>query len=383
MPRLSILAAVAVATLASSACASHEAKNPPPDAPPVAVAVVSAHTEPLDVLYRASGTVRGRSTAVITSKTTGYVRDVKVRPGDRVVTGQLLALLEAKDSAASARRAGAGLDTASQTKGEAEHALEAARIAATIAKTTRDRVAALAAGGSVSKQQLDDADAQWRAAVAQEQVAEARLRSAASRIAQAGAEVAEAMTMLDYAKITAPFDGRVIERRIDPGSMASPGVVLLVVEDDVRLRVEASVGESFAAAIVMGDQATVTTDALPQPLPARVTEIVPSIEAGSRAFIVKVDLPDGVTGLRAGMFARAAFKVGTRPRLVVPKGAVTSLGALDRVLVVEGDRARLRMITVGDAQDAWVEVLSGLEAGERVVATPAMLKDGARVAVAP
>ena len=383
MSRLPFALLTAAGSVVLTACASHEARHPPPEAPPTAVSVVAAHTETLDVLHRASGTVRGKSTAVITSKTTGYVRQVTVRPGDRVRAGQLLAVLEAKDSAASARRAGAGLDTATQTKGEAQHSLEVARIAANSAKTTRDRVVVLAAGGSVSKQELDDADARWREAAAQEQVAEARLRSASSRIAQAGAEMAEAQTMLDYARIIAPFDGRVIERRIDPGSMASPGVPLLVVEDDVSLRVEASVGESFAAAIAMGDEATVWADALSQPVRANVGEIVPSIDLASRAFIVKVDLPTSVTGLRAGMFARVEFKVGTRARLVVPKASVTSLGALDRVLVVDGQRARLRMIAVGDNQGEWTEVLSGLEAGERIVVAPATLKDGARVDVKP
>lgn len=369
---------------AAAGCSSAEAKHTTPEPAPIAVSVATAHAEPLDLLYRASGTVRGKSTASLTSKTTGYVREVKVRPGDRVGRGQLLAVLEANDSAASVRRASAGLDFAAQSKAEAEHALEAARVAARNAKTTYDRIAALAKDGSVPKAQLDDAEAQWRAAVAQEKAAEARLRSASSRIAQAGAEVGEAQAMLDYAKITAPFDGRVIERRVDPGNLASPGTTLLVVEEDARLRVEASVVESRASAIAVGDDTTVLVDASPEPLRAKVSEVVPAVDAASRAFLVKVDLPaSAAAGLRPGMFARVLFKVGTRDRLVVPRGAVRPLGALDRVLVVDADRARLRMITVGDAQGEWVEVLSGLDAGERVVTTPAAVQDGARVEVKP
>ena len=365
------------------ACGSAEAKRHAPEPAPVTVSVATAHPEPLDELYRASGSVRGKSTAVLASKAIGYVRDVKVRPGDRIAPGQVLAVLEANDVAAGVRRANAGLDQATQSKNEAQAALEAARVAAAIAKTTRDRVARLAADGSLPQQQLDDAEAQWRAAVAQEHAAEARLRSASARISQAGAEVGEAQAMLDYAKIVAPFAGRVIERRVDPGTLASPGTTLLVVEEDARLRVEAAVVESRSAAIAVGDDATVAIDVVAQPLQAKVSEIVPSVDAVSRAFVVKVDLPADTAGLRPGMFARVAFKVGTRERLVVPRSAVTSLGALDRVFVVDADRARLRMVTLGEAQGEWLEVLSGLAAGERVVTTPAGVADGARVEAKP
>jgi RND family efflux transporter MFP subunit len=369
--------------LGAAACGTAEAKHTTAEPSPIPVAIATAHTEPLDVLYRASGTVRGKSTAVLTSKTVGYVRDVKVCPGDRIARGQLLAVLEANDAAASVRRASAGLDFAAQSKAEAEHALEATRVAAKNAKTTRDRIAALVRDGSVPQQQMDDAEAQWKSAVAQEQAAEARLRSASSRIAQAGAEIGEAQAMLDYAKITAPFDGRVIERRVDPGNLASPGTALLVVEEDARLRVEASVVESRAGAIAVGGDATVAVDAVAAPLHAKVSEVVPAVDAASRAFLVKVDLPESTAGLRPGMFARVLFKVGSRPRLVIPKSAVAPLGALDRALVVDGDHAHLRMITVGDAQGDWLEVLSGLDAGERIAAVPAGIKDGARVEVKP
>jgi RND family efflux transporter MFP subunit len=375
--------ATVLLALTTAACGSAEAKHATLQAPPITVSVATAHTEPLDILYRASGTVRGKSTAALTSKTTGYVRDIKVRPGDRIAKGQLLAVLEANDAAAGVRRASAGLDLASQSKAEALHALEAARVAAANAKTTRDRVVALVREGSLPQQQLDDADAQWRSAVAQEAAAEARLRSASSRIVQAGAEVSEAQVTLDYAKIIAPFEGRVIERRVDPGNLASPGTTLLVVEEDACLRVEASVVESRAAAIAVGDETTVVIDALPEPIKAKVSEVVPAVDAVSRAFLVKVDLPEGVTALRPGMFARVLFKVGTRDRLVVPRTSITSLGALDRVLVVDGDHAHLRMITVGESQGAWAEVLSGLDGGERIVDAPAAIADGASVEVKP
>ena len=378
---------VVVLVLGGSAiagCGGHEVRHQEPEAPPVPVTLSSAHEEKLDTLYRASGTVRGKTTAVLTSKTTGYVRSVDVRPGDLVRQGQVLAVLEANDSAASVRRARAGLDQSMESRSEAENSLRAAQASLRIAKSTHERVAALFANKTIAQQEYDEADARLRGAVAQEEMAQARLRASGSRIDQAKAEIGEAQATLDYARITAPFAGRVIERKIDPGNLASPGMPLLVVEQEGKLRVETAVEESRAASVALGDQAIVDIEALPQPVTGTVGEIVPNVDVASRAFLVKVDLPADLGGLRPGMFARVSFRVGNRPRLVVPTTAITQSGALDRVFATDGERLRLRMVTLGEKQGPWTEVLSGLGAGERVVAVPTpALRDGARFTEKP
>jgi RND family efflux transporter MFP subunit len=380
----SISTALVLATLALAACGGPDVRHQAPDAPPIPVTLTSAHEENLDALYRASGTVRGRTTAVLTSKTTGYVRSVDVRPGDHVNVGQVLAVLEANDSAASVRRARAGLDQSMESRSEAENGLRAAQAALRIATSTHERVAALYASHSIAQQEYDEVDAKLRGAVAQEEMAKARLRGSGSRIDQAKAEIGEAQATLDYARITAPFAGQVIERRIDPGNLASPGMPLLVVEQEGKLRVETSVEESRAASVVLGDTAIVEIEALAKPVGGTVGEIVPIVDVASRAFVVKVDLPADLHGLRPGMFARVSFKVGSHPKLVVPTTAITANGALDRVFAADGDRLRLRMVTLGDKQGPWTEVLSGLGAGERVVAVPTPdLRDGARFTERP
>jgi RND family efflux transporter MFP subunit len=383
MPRL-MFAPLLLAAFPAAGCGATAARHSEPEAPVVSVPMTTAHQEILDTLYRASGTVRGRTTAVLTSKTTGYVRSVDVHPGDIVKAGQVLALLEANDVAASVRRARAGFDQSNESRAEAENGLKAAQVAAKIAKSTHDRVAKLFADHSVPQQEYDEVEARWRGAVAQEEMAQARLRSASSRIDQAKAEVGEAQATLDYARITAPFAGRVIERRVDPGNLASPGMPLLVVEQEGKLRIETPVEESRAASVALGDTAFVDIESLPQQVRGTVGEIVPTVDVASRAFLVKVDLPDEVASLRPGMFARVSFKVGTRARLVVPTTAITASGALDRVFAADGDHLRLRMVTLGEVQGPWTEVLSGLVAGEKVVttATPSV-RDGARFTEKP
>ena len=321
--------------------------------------------------------MRGRSTAVITSKTVGYVRSVLVRAGDRVTAGQPLVEIEADDVKAAVARARAELDHALQLGVEAQSGLEAARASATLARTTRDRMERLLATGAIAQQQFDEVDHAWQTADAQRAMAEAHVRAARSGADAARAAMAEAQANLGYARVVAPFAGRVVDRRIDPGSLATPATPLLVLDDEASLRVEVAVEESRGSQIAAGDQVDVAIGEPPLEITGTVGEIVPAVDVGSRAFVVKIDLPAGTGPLRPGGFARVGFHVGVRPRLVVPSTAITAAGAVDRVFVADGAVARLRMITRGAAQGPWTEILSGLADGERVVvAPPPALVDG-------
>ena len=114
---------------------------------------------------------------------------------------------------------------------------------------------------------------------------------------------------------------------------------------------------------------------------ARVSEIVPSVDAASRAYIVKIDLP-AVPNLRSGMFGRARFPLGARKVVTIPPLAMVERGQLQSVFVVEDGVARTRLVTIGERGAAAVEVLSGLSEGEKLVSpVPAGLTDGARVEV--
>jgi RND family efflux transporter MFP subunit len=350
----------------------------------VRVATATAHVEALPEIYRASGTVRGRATIAITSKAAGYVRAVHVVAGDRVVAGRVLVDLEANDVRAGVARSRAELEHATEAHAEAQGALEAARVQAELAAATRARVTTLLPAGAITRQDYDEIDSRYRASLAQQRMAEARLRAASSEIAAARAGLAEGQATLDYAHVVAPFTGRVVERRVDAGALAAPGMPLLVLDDEAALRVEAAVDESRGAEIHLGDHVTVELGTPAAQLAGAVGEIVPTVDVRARAFTVKIDLPGASAELRPGAFARVGFATGTRARLVVPSSAITSNGALDRVFVVERGVARLRMITRGETQGAWAEVLSGLAASEIVVVDPPReLRDGSTLEVRP
>ncbi|MEI7891945.1 MAG: efflux RND transporter periplasmic adaptor subunit [Myxococcales bacterium] len=373
-----------LALLALASCASPPKAPKEPELPPVSVKTAPVGKQELAVLYRASGTLRGRNTAVLTSKVVGYVRDITVKAGDPIEQGQPLVTLEANDVEATLRRARAGFEEATQAKSEAENNLRVAEFAARNAKTTHDRIEALYQGKAVSQQDYDDANARYRSAAAQEQMAQARLRGATSHVALAAATIGEAQATLGYSRIQSPFRGRVLERRIDPGALASQGTPLLVVEQEGTLRVEATVEESQAGKIHMGDPATIDIEALGHPVQGKVSELVTSVDVSSRAYIVKVDLPIDIKGLLPGTFARATFVMATRTLLAVPADSVVPKGQLDRVFVIEDGRAKLRIITVGERQGNWMVLLSGLNEGELVAVGPIQeLRDGRRVEVKP
>jgi RND family efflux transporter MFP subunit len=305
-----------------------------------------------------------------------------VRSGDQVVAGQLLAQLETTELRAVVARARATIDRAAATQAEAESALAATRAEVKVAKLLFERESELFRTAAISRQQFDEAEARYRSALAGEAVAQARIRAGSSGVDEAKASFGEAQATLGYTSIVAPFAGRVSERHVDPGALATPGTPLFVITEQSALRVEVPVDATRADSVREGDSVQVEIDTLPSAFEGKIGEVVPNVDVSSRAFLVKVDLPSAVGTLRPGSFARVGFRLGTRARLVVPASAINSVGALDRVFVVDDARARLRMVTTGQTQGKWTEVLSGLSSDESVVITPPSgLCDGSRVEV--
>ena len=147
----------------------------------------------------------------------------------------------------------------------------------------------------------------------------AQLDAQAARVQQ---DVRATEVTRSYAEITAPFAGVVTAKSVDPGTLAVPGTPLLTIEREGAYRLEASVEESHLAAIRVGQPVSVTLDGIDRTLDARVSEIVPAVDAASRSYTVKIDLP-AVPALRSGAFGRAAFSVGSRSPLTIPAAAVT------------------------------------------------------------
>jgi RND family efflux transporter MFP subunit len=236
---------------------------------------------------------------------------------------------------------------------------------------------------SISNQEYDEVSARLKMAEASYGMAVAKRAQVVAKGAQAAEAVKAAGIMRDYARIAAPFDGVVIEKRVEAGNLVSPGMPLAAIEQEGLYRLEASVDESRMRDVRVGQSVSVVLEALDRSLPARVSEIMPSVDAASRSSLVKIDLPQA-SGIRSGMFGRAVFTFGKRSVLAVPAAAIRDLGQLRSVWVVEGGHARGRMITAGETRQDRTEVLSGLSEGEKIVfPVPAGLFDGSPVEVRP
>jgi RND family efflux transporter MFP subunit len=352
-------------------------------AAPVAVQAVAATEVEWPETYEATGTVRARTVAVISSQVMGYVREVKVQAGDHVRQGQPLVVIDSRDLDAQVRQAEAARNEARSAVPEVENAVAAAKANLELAEVTLRRMKDLFDKKSISSQEFDEASTRLKAAQAGHEMAKSKREQLQAKIRQAEEAVQAAGIIRSYADIAAPFDGTVTEKRADPGDLATPGAPLVTIERAGAFRLEASVAESRLPQIRSGQPVSVSLEALDKTLDARVSEIVPAVDAASRAYIVKIDLP-ALGQLRSGMFGRAVFRLGTRQALAVPEGAVVERGQLQSVLVADAGVARARLVTLGPAAGGRREVLSGLKAGEKVIVpVPAGLADGARVEVRP
>jgi len=349
---------------------------------PIAVKVVIPEVQQWPAIYEATGTVRARTSVTIAAKWMGYVREVKVQVGDRVHEGQLLVVLDARDLDASSNQAVAAREEVRNGFPEADSAVAAAKANLDLVQATFKRMNELYQKKSISDQEFDEASAQLKAAQAGFEMARAKRTQMDAKLAQADQEVRAAQVTRSYAEVQAPFSGIVTAKSVDPGNLAAPGAPLLTIERD-GYRLEASVEESKLNAIRPGQPVSVTLDGINRTIDAKVSEIVPAVDAASRAYIVKVDLPAD-PALRSGIFGRAKFQLGSRQVLAIPSGAVSERGQLQSVFVAANGAARIRLITLGDQAEGQVEVLSGLSAGEKVIfPSPQGLADGSRIEVKP
>jgi RND family efflux transporter MFP subunit len=258
----------------------------------------------------------------------------------------------------------AALDRATAADLAAQQETAASDADFTLADATFKRYQTLYDRKSASPQEYDEIKARYQAALARREMARAGQ-------AQAKAGLQQARTALGYTQIVAPFDGLVTEKKTDVGTLASPGMPIFTIEDLRRYRLEATVNESDLRYVRQGEQVPVLIDALgDRDLKGKVVEIVPAADPASRSFLVKVELPSD-PGLRSGLFGRTEFARGERAALLIPRAAIVERGQLQGIYVLDQRRiAGLRYVTLGKPSGQQVEVLAGLQPGEKVIGDP-------------
>ena len=219
-----------------------------------------------------------------------------------------------------------------------------------------------------------------RAAALQINVRQQEIEAAQAQVKQAAASLTSANVSLSYTKVTAPFDGRIVERMVDPGSMATPGAPLLMIEGG-EFRFEGKVPEKLITKVSRGQSVPIAIDALSgKVFMGKVVEIAPDGDASTHNFVVKFLLQPS-PGLKSGMFGTAKIPTTYTKKLLVPSTAVWKREGLSYVYSVNREHiARLRIVTVGSVSGDSIEVFSGLNPGDVIVARDVeSVSDGAKV----
>jgi RND family efflux transporter MFP subunit len=287
--------------------------------------VVQPH--PVALTMPAEAVVEAVSQATLAAQVSGRVVEVRVDAGQVVKKGDLLMKIDAREASEAAAGAAAQYVNA---------------------KANYERLRNLRQQNFISAAALDKARADFEAAQA------AR--------GQAGVGVGNA-------RITAPISGVVAQRLIELGEMAAPGRQLLTIYEPSGLRVTASIPQYKLPQMRSVKQARVEFPELGKSVDATLVTLLPTADAATHVSQVRVNLPAGVEGVIPGMFARVHFVIGRASKMTVPQSAVVHRGEVAAVYVQSEQGAlSLRQLRLGDPLgDDEIEVLAGLNAGERVV----------------
>ena len=347
-----VLAALGIFTVKSQAAGDKPAAQPKPA---LTVTVAQAEQVQLPVKLGANGNIAAWQEASIGSEANGLrLLEVRAGVGDVVRAGQVLAVFGAQTILADVAQARASLMEAQANAQEAAGNAERARTL----KTT----------GALSEQQIN----QYQTA---EQTAKARVEAA-----KASLEVQQ--QRLKHTRVLAPDSGIISMRSATVGAVPGSGVELFRLIRKGRLEWRAEVTSAELARIAVGTPATVTSVG-GQQVKGRVRMIAPTVDPLTRAALVYVDLPNPPDSIKAGMFAKGEFELGSSGALTVPQTSVVVREGFTYVYKLGADsRVSRSKVQTGRALGERIEIVSGLDAGVRIVAMGAgFLNEGDLVRV--
>ncbi len=314
-----------------------------PATAPAPMPTATAEYRDLDRMASAEGVVEAVRQSTLAAQVAGRIVARPVRAGDTVKAGQLLVQIDAR--------------SAVQAEAASESQVREAQANLTNARAKFDRSRRLFEEKFISRAALDQAEAEFRAAEAQ----------ASGAAANAGVT----STSKSYTTIVAPYGGVVASTDVEVGDMATPGRPLVTVFDPRELRVTATLPQSVLARARLDLPVRVAIPTLGREVIAQRVTVIPLADTRSHTTQVRLDLPEA-TGLMPGQYAQALLVTGRMRSLAIPQAAVIRRSEVTAVYVVDAKgRAQLRQVRLGEsAGGGLVEVLAGLQAGERVALEP-------------
>jgi len=357
-------AAVLLFAIATCGCGSETSKpSPQTNAPagPPTLDVVRVVQQPVNVTLSMPGQLDPYETVAVYPKVTGFVKSIRVDRGSRVRSGELMVELEAPEFLAQRAEAQSKLQAAGAQ-------LAVARSKADADASTYDKLkAASATPGVVAGNDL---------VLAQKALeADGSQIAAAQQTAEAARQAVQSITQMeDYLRVTAPFDGVVTERNVNPGTLVGPnsgpaaGTPMVRVEHNDRLRLVVPVPEAYTAGVSRGGTMTFTVPAYPgQTFSGTVARIAQVVDVKTRTMAVELDVMNRDGRLTPGAFCQVKWPVRRpAPSLFVPSGSVGS--TTDRTFVIRIRNGRTEWVDVrtGLASGPLVEVFGDLQPGDAI-----------------
>lgn len=339
------------------ACGKKETPKPAPPAVNVETASIAVATQRrVSDGPRLSGTLQPQQSATIIAEVGGTVTTVNAVEGQNVARGTLLAVISDESAAQAAR--------------SAQTAMQSAQTAVTIARRDLERSSSLASAGAVPRRDVD--------------VARAQVANAQAQLAQAQSQLTEARERVGHQRVTAERAGTISEKRISVGDVVTPGAPLFTIVDLSSLQLEASVTSDALAALRPGAAVDVEVRGYQnEPFRGTVTRIAPTVDPSTGQVRVYVVIGNEGRRLVGGLFAEGTITTVARMGIVIPLAAVdesTDQPAVTRINNGVAERVIVRLGVRNEAQGI-VEVLAGLNAGDRVLTGPARtIAPGTRIA---
>ena len=328
----------------------------------------------------------------VMSKVSGYIKKINVDIGDRVHTGQVLAVLEAPEMNDDLARAAAGVQRSEAEVKRAQGDVERAQASHEIAHLSYERLQGVAKTkpGLVAQQEIDDAKGKDLASEAQVAAAQSTLQANQQQTAVSRAEQARYKTMYNYTTVVAPFDGVVTMRYGNTGTMIQAGtssqsqaMPVVRLSQNSLLRLMLPVPESAVSRIRLGQQVEIRVPSLDgRTFTGKVARFSNKVTTATRTMETELDVPNPKLILIPGMYASVDLRLENRPDVLsVPVAAADVSGTEPRVFKVNGEnKIDVVPVKLGLETANRVEVLSGLKEGDSVVVgARAGLKPGDRV----
>ncbi len=420
------LLAIALASCDSTPKDDADARTLSPSAQTQATAVdvAIAATAPLESVRSYTGTTQPVQEVSIRAQAEGQLRQLNVDVGDRVKRGQILAQID--DSLLSANSAEAAAELASRRTeiaqlqaqvNDANTQVAQNRLKLQQARSNAARYNSLARAGAVSAQQAeqfrteaDTAEQVLRSSQAKVIAEQQAIEVAKSRITAQQAVLAQQQRRKSYAVVTSPISGAVLARATEEGNLVQIGNELMRLGDFSQAKVTVQVSELDMAKVRLGGTANIKLDAFPkEQFTGKVIRISPAANPISRLLPVEIVIPNSTGKVGSGLLARATFAQSTVDRVVIPLSALqderinSQASTTDnqarniappsnaaspppnrtngRVFVItpQGEQTKVtaRLVRLGQQIDGKVQVLSGLNPGDRYVSRAGKpLKDG-------